>query len=505
MNSFKSKKTKVFMSCLAVILIVSVLCVTLAACKNETVPPTPVDVFFLGDMQKSIDAEQLKKITADGKQIVSVQEMLDETKYELGRDTNKIAAAIYALAATNYNNVTQAVYYIMTDASVEARETNLGTAHVGVRSTYSSVTGKNGTFSQTVSGVTRLDGLGNMIGSFKGKFGYNIQSFSNDKFSVGRQGNNGGAQFATSKNLQENLKYIMGAYNTTLTNRNKGFKLTANDKISESDKEPELPEYVQTATTYPEGTTLAGKELPSFNKDRKAWEPLNRIPARYWERDEDGNLTGNIVENYTEDQKTRYSFGTYGAGWAVYDLSRVEYYDNGTTVNYNKDLDLWTIDVSIKNEFVPQACEFAAGDLIRDTKSYISLKNAQFTNLSCKIEVYGNGLIKSMQKFDGLETNDPSPVLGGSLGNCKKGGKTSNQATAAFSYTDADCDALKYAALYWAELGTEKFYTTIKDQDGKSRKDFKLDLSSYPTISTYQPTVNTDLFNIFTNIFADKK
>lgn len=115
MNSFKSKKTKVFMSCLAVILIVSVLCVTLAACKNETVPPTPVDVFFLGDMQKSIDAEQLKKITADGKQIVSVQEMLDETKYELGRDTNKIAAAIYALAATNYNNVTQAVYYIMTD------------------------------------------------------------------------------------------------------------------------------------------------------------------------------------------------------------------------------------------------------------------------------------------------------------------------------------------------------------------------------------------------------
>ena len=63
----------------------------------------------------------------------------------------------------------------------------------------------------------------------------------------------------------------MGAYNTTLTNKNKGFKLTANDKISESDKEPELPEYVQTATTYPEGTTLAGKELPSFNKDRKAF------------------------------------------------------------------------------------------------------------------------------------------------------------------------------------------------------------------------------------------
>lgn len=505
MNSFKSKKTKVFMSCLAVILIVSVLCVTLAACKNETVPPTPVDVFFLGDMQKSIDAEQLINITADGKQIVSVQEMLDATGYKLDSNTNEIAAAIYALAATNYNNVTQSVYYIMTDASVEARDTNLGTAYVGVRSTYSSVVGKNGNFSQTVSGVTRLDGLGNAVGSFKSKFGYNIQSFSNDKFSVGRQGDNGGAKFATSKNLQENLKYIMGAYNNSLTKKTKGFKLTANDKIKENEKEPELPEYVQTATTYPEGTTLAGKELPTFNKDRKAWEPLNRIPARYWERDKNGNLTGNIVENYTEDQGTRYSFGTYGAGWAVYDLSRVEYYDNGTTVKYNEELDLWTIDVSIKKEFVPQACEFAAGDLIRDTKSYISLKNAQFTNLSCKIEVYGNGLIKSMQKFDGLETNEPSPVLGGALGNCKKGGKTSNQATAAFSYTDADCDALKYAALYWAELGTEKFFNEVKDQTNKKRTDFILDLSSYPTISTYQPTVNSDLLKIFTDIFADKK
>ncbi len=505
MNSFKSKKTKVFMSCLAVILIVSVLCVTLAACKNETVPPTPVDVFFLGDMQKSIDAEQLINITADGKQIVSVKEMLDATGYKLDSDTNKIAAAIYALAATNYNNVTQSVYYIMTDASVEARDTNLGTAYVGVRSTYSSVVGKHGNFSQTVSGVTRLDGLGNAVGSFKSKFGYNIQSFSNDKFSVGRQGDNGGAKFATSKNLQENLKYIMGAYNNSLTKKTKGFKLTANDKIKENEKEPELPEYVQTATTYPEGTTLAGKELPTFNKERKAWEPLNRIPARYWERDNNGNLTGNIVENYTEDQGTRYSFGTYGAGWAVYDLSRVEYYDNGTTVKYNEELDLWTIDVSIKKEFVPQACEFAAGDLIRDTKSYISLKNAQFTNLSCKIEVYGNGLIKSMQKFDGLETNEPSPVLGGALGNCKKGGKTSNQATAAFSYTDADCDALKYAALYWAELGTEKFFNEVKDQTNKKRTDFILDLSSYPTISTYQPTVNSDLLKIFTDIFADKK
>lgn len=498
MNSFKSRKSKVLLTCIAVIMIACILCVTLAACKNEEVPPTPIDVFFVGDMQKNISDADLAKITAEGEHIYSVQEMLTATGYSVDdkspENVKKLAAAIYALAATNYNNVTQSLYYIMTDADVLARKAVAGNdVNVKVRSTYSSITNSTSSFSQTVSGVTKLTGLGNTFGNLKDKFGYNTQSFSNSDFSASRLGSNGGAKFATKATLQDNLKWIMGAHNDSLTKK-AGGSMTDNATAEESKP---LPEYTPVSDVYPEGSTLAGKALPSFKKDREAWEPLNRLPARYWEGD-------NIIENYVEDGGTRYYMGTYGAGWAVYDMSRPNYLADGTTVEYNAALDLYTINMSIKDEFVAQACEFAAGDLIRDTKSYISLKNAEFTKISCKIEVYGNGLIKSMQKRDGLGTTEPSKVLGG-LATCQKGGETSNTATAVFSYSDKDCDPMMYVALYWADLGGDEFYKKAKDQNGKRHPEHKLDLSGYATIDTYAPVINSELLNAFNDIFAEQK
>lgn len=502
MNSFKSRKSKVLLTCIAVIMIACILCVTLAACKNETVASTPIDVFFVGDLQKNISDADLAKITAEGKHIYSVQEMLTATGYSVDDKTpenvKKLAAAIYALAATNYNNVTQSLYYIMTDAEVLARKAIAGNdVKVGVRSTYSSITNSNSSFSQTVSGVTKLEGAGSLVGQLKENFGYNIQSFSNENFYVNRRGSNGGAKFATKETLQENLKWIMGANNESLTKK----KVTAITDNATAEKEKPLPEYTPISDKYPEGSTLAGQPLPSFKKDRAAWDPLNRLPARYWDGD-------NVIENYVEDGGTRYYMGTYGAGWAVYDMSRPEYLADGTTVEYNSALDLYTINVAVKSEFVERACEFAAGDLIRDTKAYISLKNAKFTEISCKVEVYGNGLIKSIQKRDGLGTNEPSKVLpsfAGGIGTCQTGGQTSNTATAVFSYSDKDCDPMAYAALYWEELGTEDFFKKAKDQNGKKHPDFKLDLSGYATIDTYAPVLNSELLNAFNDIFAEQK
>ena len=61
MKSFKSKKSKVLLTCLAVILIVSILCVTLAGCKKPLAGETPLGVYFVGDFQKDVSAEKLAR------------------------------------------------------------------------------------------------------------------------------------------------------------------------------------------------------------------------------------------------------------------------------------------------------------------------------------------------------------------------------------------------------------------------------------------------------------
>ncbi len=490
MKSFKSKKSKVLLTCLAVILIVSILCVTLAGCKKPLAGETPLGVYFVGDFQKDVSAEKLADITKAGEEIISIQKALDEAKINYTSNPAAAAAAIYAVAVTNYNNVTQTGYYILTDAKVSARGALAGNdVNVGIRSTYSSFSGSKGNFSQTVSGVTQLDGVGPIGDQLRGSFGYNIQSFSNSTFSANKRGSNGGAQFPTEADDANVYKYILGAYNNNLSSTNKGKNVNI-VPAGQSDEKP-IPEYEQPANAkYPNNSTLAGKALPSFNNNRKAWEPLNRIPSRYWE----GNK---IIEDGAEVEGTRYSYGSYGAGFAVYDFSRPEYLSNDTVVSHNSDLDLWTVEVKILDEYVNQACEFAAGDLIRDTKSYIALKNAKFTKISCKFEVYGSGLIKSMQKIDELGTDEKCPLVV-LPGTCERGGVTSNTATMAFSYSDSDTNAERLAALYWPELGAEKIF-----KDNKADTGFKLDLSGYDNFSNYKPVVN-DLLGSFKNLFEKK-
>ena len=490
MKSFKSKKSKVLLTCLAVILIVSILCVTLAGCKKPLAGETPLGVYFVGDFQKDVSAEKLADITKAGEEIISIQKALDEAKINYTSNPAAAAAAIYAVAVTNYNNVTQTGYYILTDAKVSARGALAGNdVNVGIRSTFSSFSGSKGNFSQTVSGVTQLDGVGPIGDQLRGSFGYNIQSFSNSTFSANKRGSNGGAQFPTEADDANVYKYILGAYNNNLSSTNKGKNVNI-VPAGQSDEKP-IPEYEQPANAkYPNNSTLAGKALPSFNNNRKAWEPLNRIPSRYWE----GNK---IIEDGAEVEGTRYSYGSYGAGFAVYDFSRPEYLSNDTVVSHNSDLDLWTVEVKILDEYVNQACEFAAGDLIRDTKSYIALKNAKFTKISCKFEVYGSGLIKSMQKIDELGTDEKCPLVV-LPGTCERGGVTSNTATMAFSYSDSDTNAERLAALYWPELGAEKIF-----KDNKADTGFKLDLSGYDNFSNYKPVVN-DLLGSFKNLFEKK-
>ena len=490
MKSFKSKKSKVLLTCLAVILIVSILCVTLAGCKKPLAGETPLGVYFVGDFQKDVSAEKLADITKTGEEIIRIQKALDEAKINYTSNPAAAAAAIYAVAVTNYNNVTQTGYYILTDAKVSARGALAGNdVNVGIRSTFSSFSGSKGNFSQTVSGVTQLDGVGPIGDQLRGSFGYNIQSFSNSTFSANKRGSNGGAQFPTEADDANVYKYILGAYNNNLSSTNKGKNVNI-VPAGQSDEKP-IPEYEQPANAkYPNNSTLAGKALPSFNNNRKAWEPLNRIPSRYWE----GNK---IIEDGAEVEGTRYSYRSYGAGFAVYDFSRPEYLSNDTVVSYNSDLDLWTVEVKILDEYVNQACEFAAGDLIRDTKSYIALKNAKFTKISCKFEVYGSGLIKSMQKIDELGTDEKCPLVV-LPGTCERGGVTSNTATMAFSYSDSDTNAERLAALYWPELGAEKIF-----KDNKADTGFKLDLSGYDNFSNYKPVVN-DLLGSFKNLFEKK-
>ena len=66
MRFFKTKKSKVVMTCLAVILIASILCVSLAGCK-QMYGETPIGVYFLGDFQSNVDANTLNDITEIGR------------------------------------------------------------------------------------------------------------------------------------------------------------------------------------------------------------------------------------------------------------------------------------------------------------------------------------------------------------------------------------------------------------------------------------------------------
>lgn len=466
MKSYKSKKVKIGATCLAVILVACVLIVSMTGCKSAAVGVTSPDVFFVGNFQKNVtDDAALSSLMADGTELVGVKEMLDAEGWTLGGvDDLDIIAGIYALAVTNYSNVTRSGYMVMTDASVNAFNcSNLAgkDVNVGIRSTYSDFTGPNGTFSQTVAGVTVLDGLGSVISSLKDNFGWNTQSFSNSKFNIAKKGFNSGAEFyGKGNNEGDALKYIMGAGNPGLDKTKKGVSGSANKNTGSSDDDDE------------------------FESDRLyAWEELDRFADK-------DPLTVAGTDYYT---------GTYGTSWATSNYSVKQYFDAAnTSVTYDAALDLYTLNIVIADEYVDTACEFTKGGLVKDTKDYIALKNAKYTKSQAKVEVYGSGLIKSMQKIDTLESKEASKltVASGMFGECKNGGKAENRITMAFSYDVNDCDALKYVALYWPELATEAPYKKAKIDTG-----FMLDLSAYDTFSKYKPKAN-DLSGKFNSLYS---
>lgn len=463
MKTLKSKKTKLILCSIAIVLIISVLATTLLACKNSVIGVTPDEVFFVGDLQKNPSAEDLAKITKEGETFVSIDDMLKTTGWSLDKkaDTKNIVAGIYALAVTNYGNLTQSVYMLMTDATVDVKGSRLGDIQVGVKSTYSDWMGRNGKFSQTISGVTKLNGLGQFGDDIKSRFGYNIQSFTNDNFYAFRRGKDGYANFYGKEN--ENVyKYIMGAQQEFPTKyRNKGNEVNSF--------------YIQA----PEKEDTSADTEESAPREY-AWSPLNRYQDEVIK-----------IEN-----STPYYTGDFGATFANYDFSRPEYLADETTITYDAEADIYTLNIVVKEDYVDKACEFAKGCLVRDTKDYISLRNAKYTECTNVIEVYGSGVIKSIQKIETIASDEECDVLGGGLfwGTCK-GGSTTNRAIVAFSYSDTDTDAVRLAALYFPELGDKSYF-----ESAKMDTSFALDFTGYTSLKDYKCVVNMELLNKFDNI-----
>ena len=467
MKTLKSKKVKITICAIAVILIVSVLATSLLACKKPVADDTPLEVFFVSDFQKNLDNATLASITKEGEEIVSVQEMLDTTGWTLNGNPKEIAAGIYALAVTNYNNLTQYAYLVKTDASVDALDTSLSNdVHVNIRSTFSTFTGKNGSFSQTVSGVTALEGFGPLGDSIRGLFGYNIQSFNNEDFYAFRRASNGGANFYGNSN-PDVLKYIMGAQND--------FPTRYSDKGSDTKSF-----YIKDQATLEEenqGGSDVEIEQPVQHERPYAWSPLN------------GTTTGELTV-----AGTKYYLGSFGAGFATYNFSEASWLDDATSVSYDAKNDIYRLNIVVAEQYVDDACIYAKGSLIKDTKDYIALKNAKYTECTNVIEVYGNGIIKSIQKIESLGSEEKCDLVVIS-GSCNGGG-TKNEAIFAFGYTDDCTDVNRYAALYWPELGNESYF----GKGYKVTKDMVLDLSSYPTFETYEPKVN-EMAALFESIF----
>ncbi|MDE6188852.1 MAG: hypothetical protein K2G37_01020 [Clostridia bacterium] len=454
MKSFKTKKAKMIVSVIAVMLVACVLTVSMAGC-SPSVGVTPKSVFFVGNFQKDVTNEaDLATLMVNGTKLVSVKEMLETEGWTLENNKYEVIAGIYALAVTNYSNVSRSAMLIMTDASIVAKNCSILagiTANVGVRSTYSIFNKGNASYTQTISGVTMLGGLGSLGESLRSNFGWNTAEYHDENIGASKSGFTPGAEFYGEDN-KDVLKYIMGAHNPDLTD----MKISKMNLSENSDEEtPDEDEFV--------------------SERKYAWSQLDRLETAQ-----------DVVAN------TTYYQGTYGTGWATSDFSNPKYFDqNLTTIDYDANLNLYTISITLLDEYADLASDFTMGALVKDTKNYIELTNAKYTKSTATIEVYGSGLIKSIQKMDTLESNE-SCKLTVLTGDCKEGGSASNRITYAFSYDNDDCDPLKYVALYWPELGQNEIFTKKKVST-----DYKLNLSEYDTFENYKPVANylADRFN----------
>lgn len=381
----------------------------------------------------------------EGKSLVSIQEMLTATGLDINtknqEEKKQIVENIYNVLVTNAGVVKNKAWLICTDATVKAYEVKSlispEVLEVGIRSAFSLAQGEQGSFSQTISGVTKLDLLGSLGDQLKSNFGWNVQEFSSDKVYAYKQGKNGGALYYTAETNPDYLKYILGAYNESLYDK------VGRKAVTIKDVEPNTED---NATEQP--TT----------KRVNAWDPLEeRVnnPEFVYDKDTGATLElGNLQD----------------VAWAVYNF-KAEWLSDETTVTYDKDTDVYTLEITVKEENVDEACKFAKANLIKDTCNYILLKNPKYTKLTNKIEVYGNGLIKSWERDEELGSEEQAKLVV-LPGTCEKGGLTGNKSLSVFSYNELDTNAERLAALYFPEVGT------------------KIDLTKYPTLAQYQPIVN---------------
>ncbi len=445
-----SRAMKLWVTAIVCVLIVSVLCACLMACGGGDRNGIPAFSASINGYQQYVDISGRE----DLKDVVPVKTMLDETGLSLDNEADRmqIATNIYNMAVRNYTVAGNAAYMVNTSAKVKAKDVkstgmivfSSEELNVGLTSIYSYMRGTNGTFSQTVSGITQLalDGaIGKIADAIKGNFGYNIQSFSNDQLTAFRRGSNGGAEFPGEKGGAEN--YIYGAYCSTF---------------------PEKPGKMYTVEAA-EPSTPSETEKPAHQ-----WDPL------------EGTDGGSF-----ENGGTEYTTGAYCAGWATYNFD-VSFLDSTqTTVTYDASKKLYTIKFVYLKEKIDEACKYAKASLISDTKEYIELKNPTYTKCENTINVYDNGLIASWERSEFMASDEAKVVLSPMNANCKKGGETGNDALTVFSYdAEVDANALQLAALYWPELGTEKGVNAPKNGGYKGAP---LDFSKckFANLESYKP------------------
>ncbi|MGN0796664.1 MAG: hypothetical protein ACI4M5_00480 [Christensenellales bacterium] len=416
-----------------------------------------------GYQQKVADASTLAVV--NGGKIVSISEMLTDEGLDINKaeDKAKIAEYIYNMAVRNYASVNGSAYAVLTDASVEAQqvtatlpvlgELSMDYFDVGIRSTYSYMSGPKGYFSQTISGVTKLNlqGMEAVGDVLKGLFGYNIQSCGNDDFDAFRKASNGGATFLSEE--KGGYKYILGATKSSSTK----FPTKTGDNFTITAKEASV-----------------ATPSPLFTTD-KWWAALPDMPNL----DAEGNPIK--IETTVYEQPYTYYTGSYGAGWAKYNFQN-DYLDlENTKVEYSAKDDIYTLTIAVKEDKIDEACKYAKGDLIKDTKDYLLLQNPKYTKLENTIQVYGNGLIKCWVRDEVMGSTEKAKLVV-LPGEAAGGGKTGNASVTIFSYDERDYNAERLAALYWPELGKATLF-----KGAVANK--QLDLSAYPTLETYAPDV----------------
>ncbi len=431
---------------------------------------------------QNYEASKTAELKSDAtySKIYSVDDMLKSGEVDKNNKA-EFAAALYSLAISNYNNVKGSGWYCYTDSSVFATDVTatLGisltfpTFNVGVRAAYclgyveadapnaaQKKAKQNNYFSQTISGVSKLDIEGlpsNLTGTLKGMFGYNCIEFLNNGTYAYKRGVNGGAQFYGAKK-DVAYKYLMGAYNKKLYEET--YKKKAKDPVSGYPEKTFITDAYK--DTYAEAKSLDYVETPKDIIQRNS--PWGKLDTLY----------DNAYKLKPFDEEYTYYIGTYGTGWAVYDFSKENIDGSKTTVTYDKNTHIYTIEMAVKEDKADAACMFAKGSLTKDTKDYIQLQNAKYALTKNTIKIFDNGLIASWEREETVSSEDPAKltIL---TGECKKGGGTTNHTYMSFSYSPIDYSPLALAARYLPEMGT------------LTNEKYKQDLSGWPTLDEYNP------------------